>query len=137
VFTSSPGAQALLNAAKEAGRLDDLLDALSVGTVCTREQRALAVFNESMEYYAGLEQGGKVESWDVVLLEPHGGDLAGFVLLRGTVDQMNAVRADEEFQRLTLRADLVIDGLGIVGALMGDGLAQSMGVYQGEVSALG
>ena len=29
VFTSSPGAQALLNAAKEAGRLDDLLDALS------------------------------------------------------------------------------------------------------------
>lgn len=105
--------------------------------VRNREQRALEVFNESMEYYAGLEQGGQVESWEVVLLEPHGGDLAGFVLLRGTVDQMNALRADEEFQRRTTRADLIIDGLGIVGAFLGEGLAQGMQIYQEEVSALG
>lgn len=105
--------------------------------VRTREQRALTIFNESLEYYARLEREGKVESWEVMLLEPHGGELAGFILLRGTVDQMNAVRAEEEFQRLTLRADLVVDGLGIVGALMGDGLAQSMGLYQAELSALG
>jgi hypothetical protein len=105
--------------------------------VRNREQRALEVFSESMEYYAGLEQEGKVESWEVVLLEPHGGDLAGFVLLRGSTDQMNALRADEEFERRTTRADLIIDGLGIVGALLGEGLARGMGVYQEEVAALG
>jgi hypothetical protein len=105
--------------------------------VRNREQRALEVFNESMEYYAGLEQDGKIESWEVVLLEPHGGDLAGFVLLRGSVDQVNAVRSDEEFERRTTRADLIIDGLGVVGALLGEGLARGMGIYQEEVAAVG
>jgi len=105
--------------------------------VRAREQRALEVFNDNMQYYAGLEQQGRVESWEVALLEPHGGDLAGFVLLRGSVDQMNALRADEEFQRRTQRADLIVDGLGIVGAVLGDGLGDAMAVYQEEASALG
>ena len=102
-----------------------------------REQRALEVFNESMGYYAGLESDSQIESWEVVLLEPHGGDLAGFVLLRGSVDQMNALRADDDFQRRTQRADLIVDGLGVVGTLLGDGLAQGMSVYQEELGALG
>jgi hypothetical protein len=104
--------------------------------VRNREQRALQVFNESMEYYAGLEQDGKIESWEVVLLEPHGGDLAGFVLLRGSTDQMNAVRSDEEFERRTTRADLIVEGLGTVGALVGEGIARGMGIYQEEVAAV-
>ena len=104
--------------------------------VRNREQRALEVFNESMEYYAGLEQDGKIESWEVVLLEPHGGDLAGFVLLRGSTDQMNAVRSDEEFERRTTRADLIVERLGTVGALVGEGIARGMGIYQEEVGAV-
>jgi hypothetical protein len=104
--------------------------------VRNREQRALEVFNESMEYYASLEQDGKIESWEVVLLEPHGGDLAGFVLLRGSTDQMNAVRSDEEFERRTTRADLIVEGLGTVGALVGEGIARGMGIYQEEVAAV-
>ena len=105
--------------------------------VRTREQRALEVFNESMEYYAGLAEGGKIESWEVVLLEPHGGDLAGFVLLRGTTDQITAVLSDEEFERRTTRADLIVEGLGTVGALVGEGIARGMGIYQEEIAALG
>jgi hypothetical protein len=102
-----------------------------------REQRALEVFNESIEYYAGLESDGRIESWEVVLLEPHGGDLAGFVLLRGTTDQINAVRSDEEFERRTTRADLIVDGLGTVGALVEEGIARGMGIYQEEIAAVG
>src|SRR3954468_20663396 len=84
--------------------------------VRNRETRALEVFNDTMAYYASLEQDGKIESWEVVLLEPHGGDLAGYVLLRGSEDQMNAVRFDEEFARRTTRADLIVEGLGVVSA---------------------
>ena len=101
-----------------------------------REQRALDVFNETMQYYAGLEGDGKVESWEVVLLEPHGGDLAGFVLLRGTTDQINAVRSEEEFERMTTRADLIVEGLGTVGALVEEGISRGMGIYQEEIGAL-
>src|SRR5512133_2179949 len=86
--------------------------------VRNREERALEVFNDSMQYYAGLDQDDRVESWEVVLLSPHGGDLAGFVLLRGSIDQMNALRADEDFQRRTQRADLIVERLGIVDALL-------------------
>ena len=101
-----------------------------------REQRALEVFNESVEYWGGLQADGKIEDFEVVPLAPHGGDLAGFALLRGSAEQMAAVRADEEFDRRTARADLIIDNQGVVDAVLGEGLGPVMGVYQEEVAAL-
>ena len=108
------------------------------GTVVRgREQRALEVFNESMQYYGGLEQDGRIESWEAVLLEPHGGDLGGFVLLRGSVDQINALRFDDDFLRLTQRAELIVESIGVVGAFVEDGVARGIGIFQEEVAALG
>jgi hypothetical protein len=101
-----------------------------------REERALQVFNESIEYWGGLQGDGKIESFEVVLLEPHGGDLAGFALLRGSADQMGALRADDEFQRRVARADLIIDSQGVVGALLGEGLQRGIELYRGEVDDL-
>jgi hypothetical protein len=43
-----------------------------------REQRALEVWGESLQYWSELEGDGKLESFEVVLLTPHGGDLNGF-----------------------------------------------------------
>jgi hypothetical protein len=37
-----------------------------------REKQALQVFQESMEYYGKLQQDGRIESFDVLLLAPHG-----------------------------------------------------------------
>lgn len=101
-----------------------------------REERALKVFNESVEYWGGLQGDGKVEDFEVVLLEPHGGDLAGFALLRGSRDQISALRMDEEFERRTTRADQIIESQGVVGALLGDGIQRSLGIYQNEISDL-
>jgi hypothetical protein len=101
-----------------------------------REERALRVFNESIEYWGGLQGDGKIESFEVALLEPHGGDLAGFALLRGSADQINELRSDTEFQRRTARADLIIDSQGVVGAVLGEGLQRTIEQYQGEVDDL-
>jgi hypothetical protein len=101
-----------------------------------REERALQVFNESIEYWGGLQGDGKIESFEVALLEPHGGDLAGFALLRGSADQINELRSDTEFQRRTARADLIIDSQGVVGAVLGEGLQRAIEQYQGEVDDL-
>jgi hypothetical protein len=101
-----------------------------------REERALQVFNESIEYWGGLQGDGKIESFEVVLLEPHGGDLAGFALLRGSAEQVSGLRGDDEFQRRTTRADLVVESLGTVGALLGEGLQRGIELYQGEVDDL-
>src|SRR5262245_36173112 len=84
--------------------------------IAGREQKALQVFNESLQYYAHLQQAGTIASFEPVVLEPHGGDLAGFVLLRGERAQLSALRTDAEFQRLLLRAQLIVQKMGVVGA---------------------
>ena len=101
-----------------------------------REKRAVQVFNESVEYWGKLQADGKIDDFEVVLLTPHGGDLQGFALLRGSEQQVNALRADEEFQRHVIRADLIIETQGVVNALIGEGLARGMAQYQGEIDDL-
>ena len=65
-----------------------------------------------------------------------GGDLQGFALLRGSEEQMGALRADEEFQRRVLRADQIIESQGVIDALIGEGIARGMTQYQGEIDDL-
>jgi hypothetical protein len=101
-----------------------------------REKRAVQVFNESVEYWGGLQGDGKIEGFEVALLTPHGGDLLGFALLRGSQDQVNVLLGDEEFQRRVLRADLIVESQGVVTALLGDGIARGMTQFQGEVDDL-
>ena len=101
-----------------------------------REAKGLEVFNESIAYWGRLQQEGRIESFEVVLLYPHGGDLGGFSLLRGTHEQLNEVGGDEEFLRLTARAGLIVERLGVVRAVLGEGLEQQIGIYQQAVSEL-
>jgi hypothetical protein len=102
-----------------------------------REAKGLEVFNEALAYYGRLQQDGRIQGFEVGLLEPHGGDLNGFILLRGDREQLNRLHLDEEFERLTTRADLIVEGLGTVGALVEEGIARGMGIYQEEISNLG
>jgi hypothetical protein len=101
-----------------------------------REKRAVQVFNESVEYWGGLQGDGKIEDFEVVLLAPHGGDLQGFALLRGSEDQIAALRTDEEFARRVARADLIVESQGVIDAAIGEGIATGMAQYQGEINDL-
>lgn len=101
-----------------------------------RERKSLDVFNESIQWYGQLQQAGSIESFEVVLLEPHGGELGGFVLLRGSQEQISALRVSEDFERLTTRASLIVDDVGVVGAYINEGLARAMGIYQAQLDEL-
>jgi hypothetical protein len=101
-----------------------------------REAVGLEVFGEAIEFYGKAQQEGRIEGFEAVLLEPHGGELGGFFLIRGSADQMSARRADDAFERLTTRASFVVDDVGVVGAYLGDGLARAMGIYQGQIADL-
>jgi hypothetical protein len=100
-----------------------------------REGPAVDSFNEAAQYYGQLQQDGRIESFEICLLEPHGGDLDGFMLLRGSEEQIDAVRRDEEFTRLMIRADLIVENLGVVHALLGEGIARGMEMYQEQIGA--
>jgi hypothetical protein len=101
-----------------------------------REDRALDVFYETIELYGHMQSDGRIEDFEVALLEPHGGELAGYALLRGSESQIDAVQHDEEFRRLMQRADFIVDGLGMVRALIGASLAQGIAIYQEEMAGV-
>jgi hypothetical protein len=101
-----------------------------------REAKGLEVFNESIEFYGGLQGDGRIESFEVVVLYPHGGDLYGFALLRGSQEQVSGLQADEGFQRLMTRASLIVERLGVVNAALGDSLGEQVNIYQQQVSEL-
>jgi len=101
-----------------------------------REQRAVEVFNDSVAYWGRLQGDGKIEDFETVLLSPHGGDLGGFALLRGSAEQLAALRADEEFEQRTSHVDMIVDNQGVVDAVINEGIARTMGQYQTAISEL-
>ena len=101
-----------------------------------RERQALKVFGEALEYLARLQQQGEIESFETVFLEPHGGDLNGFTLVRGDPDKLSRIRISDEFQRLSQRSSLITEGFGVLGAVLGEQVGTLMGVYNEQVEDL-
>jgi hypothetical protein len=101
-----------------------------------REAKGLEIFNETLAYWARLQQEGAIEGFETVLLEPHGGDLQGFILVRGSEEKLAQLRVDDEFARLSTRASLVVESVGVIGAALGDGLEQAITTYQQAISEL-
>jgi hypothetical protein len=101
-----------------------------------RERQAIQVFNETFEYYSRLQQEGEIESFEPVLLEPHGGELGGFFLLRGDKDKLAHIRSSEEFERLVARAQLIAENIGVVSAFLGERLMSEMSVFSQQVEEL-
>ncbi len=100
-----------------------------------REAEAVEVFNETIAYYARLQEEGTIESFEPVFLEPHGGDLYGFVILRGDAEKLATLRVSEEFTQLMLRAGLIVDGLGVVGADLAGRIQRQMEYYTEQIGA--
>jgi hypothetical protein len=107
---------------------------ISWGTpVRGREEHALEVFNEAMGLMGRMQQDGRIESFDVVLLAPNG-DLNGYIELHGSAEQLAAVRDDEEFRRNTADAALVVDRLRHLDGFTGEGVARQVSLYQERVA---
>jgi hypothetical protein len=102
-----------------------------------REQKALEVFQEALEYYGRLQQQGDIQGFEPVALEPHGGDLAGFLLVKGESDKLAALRASDEFISLNTRAQLVVENFGVAGAFVAEGLQRLYADFGKQAAALG
>jgi hypothetical protein len=101
-----------------------------------RERQAISVFNEAFEYYSRLQQDGEIESFEPVLLEPHGGELGGFFLLRGDMDNLARIRSSAEFERITARGQLIAEHLGVVSAFLGERLISQMSMFSQQAEEL-
>ena len=95
-----------------------------------REKQALIIYNEAMQYWAGLQQEGKIERFDVTVLTFSAGNVAGLLVVRGTAEQIESVRRSKEFQQYVTRGRLVASHVSVANAYVDEGLAQFMGWYQ-------
>src|SRR3954465_7162960 len=77
-----------------------------------REIAALENFNETIGLYGQMQQDGRVESFDVVLLDP-GKELAGYMENLGSGDQVTALKSWEHFRRNLAAGSLIVDNLKI------------------------
>lgn len=104
-------------------------------TAAGRERKAVEHFVESLRYLTGLVTEGRLASVEPFFLEPHGGDLEGFFIVRGELDQLNAVRSSNEFQRLAVKSQLLVQNFGVVGATTGDRLNRHMAWFAEAAAA--
>jgi hypothetical protein len=95
-------------------------------TAAGRERKSVELFGESLRFLTNLVVTGKVASVEPFFLEPHGGDLEGFFLVRGEREQLDQIRSGDEFQRLAVKAQVLVQNFGVVGAITGDQLNKHM-----------
>jgi hypothetical protein len=98
-----------------------------------REERGLEVFNEAIGLCGRMQQEGRIERFDVVLLAPNA-DLNGYLEVHGSAAQLAAFREDEEFQRNTVDASLIVGGLRHIDGYTNDEVARQVALYQERVA---
>ena len=91
-----------------------------------REQQGLSIFGQSLEYYGSLQSEGAIESFEPVIFNPSGGDLNGIILIRGSLDQLDALKREDRFIDLNMRAAHVCEGLGVIDAYLEGALQKRM-----------
>jgi len=98
-----------------------------------REKMSAPHFEEFVKYLDGLKEKGSIRSFDVVFLDPHGGDLNGFFLIRGETQKLDALLADSAWVMHITRATLHLDGSGVIGGVTGDEVNARMALWSGAI----
>ena len=95
-----------------------------------REQQARQLFQKTLEFYGKLQTEGRIENFEPVILSAHGGDLNGFILIRGDAKKLSEIKRDETFVDLVIEGEYCVDGFGHVDGYIEDGLIDVMSRWE-------
>jgi hypothetical protein len=102
-------------------------------TVPGREERALEVFNEAVGLAGRMQQDGRIENFSICLNQPTPG-FEGFIQMNGSAAQIAGLSDDEEFQRNTADAALIVQDLRHIQGHTGEGVARMMDIYREAIA---
>ena len=105
---------------------------LFIGQKCAvpgREQQAMDLFQKVMEYYAKSQSEGKIESSEPVLLRSHGGDLNGFILIKGDTEKLSKFAQEDTFNEHCIEAAYCLDGFGVIPGAFGEKLSRNFSIW--------
>jgi len=97
-----------------------------------REAKGLEVFNETLTYFGACRKRARSR----VSSRSFSRHMVATILLRGSEERLAQLRVDDEFVRLSTRASLIVEGVGVIGAALGDGLEDSIATYQQAITDL-
>ena len=99
-------------------------------------QKAAKVFEEAIAFYTRAQQKGDIDSFEPVFLDYHGGDLGGFILIKGDRDKLNRLRMSHDFEVLNARSAIIVKNLGVIDAFVGDELNRRFADFKAHSSEL-
>ncbi len=94
-----------------------------------READAVELFGSFVGFLGKQQAAGAIESFEPCLLAPHGGDLGGFILVRGERGKLATLRASDDFEELVSKCVVNVDGFGVVEGYVGDSVGTQMQRY--------
>jgi hypothetical protein len=99
------------------------------------EEQGIEVFNETLGLLGRMQQDGRIESFDVCLLDPNA-DIGGYMQINGTADQVAALPTNEEFRRSMIDASLIVDKLRWVEGVTNEGVARELELYTQAIAKI-
>jgi hypothetical protein len=94
-----------------------------------REAKAMELFNEIIAFWTHHLEQRDVVSILPVFLDPHGGDINGFVLVQGYRPKLDEIRRSDEWEALLARAIYTTESFRVISGLSGEALQRRMGLY--------
>ena len=91
-----------------------------------REGHAAELFTEVIGYWTKQVEQGNVESFEPVFLNRHGGDLNGFLLVRGMREKILPLTETDEYEDMMTRSDHFLLGFGNIPCYVGDSVESGM-----------
>ena len=99
------------------------------GPVVGRESMAMEMFASTVAYWTEQKEKGNIESFEPVILSRHGGDMNGFMLIRGEREKLDEIKRTDKYLEIMSQGSYCIDSFGMVEAYVGEGVARIMGEY--------
>jgi len=100
-----------------------------------RERLSAQHFDEFVQYLGGLQRNETIQSFDVVFLNPHGGDLNGFFLIRGESGKLGELVASTDWVKHVTRGALHLEGSGAVLGVTGEAVMERMKLWTSMIPA--
>lgn len=94
-----------------------------------REAMAIELFQTWLGYFTKQQKAGLVDSFEPVMMSRHGGDMNGFILVRGDQEKLNEMMAEDEYFDLINATSYHVDGFGVIPCYLGDGIGRVLTSY--------
>ena len=96
--------------------------------------KVMKTFAEAMEYWKRKQEERMIDSFESVFLEYYGGDLSGFLLVRGDREKLDKIRRDPEFEHRNIKTAQLVPNFGIIDVFTGEDLQRRVEYYQQVLS---